>query len=112
MSIIDRVKALIATGTGDTFGVLPHRYIVSLPGERVLKGVDVLDAPTIKVLILELFDACEQGQAPGAWMNRGNLYLDVSESYEDYETAMSVARSRNQLAIYDQIENVELAVQY
>lgn len=37
----------------------------------------------------------------GAWVEKGNVYLDLSEHIENKELALEVAKLRGQLAVYE-----------
>jgi hypothetical protein len=44
----------------------------------------------------------------GSWIDKGKLYLDVSELILDKRQAIQLAYSRNQLAIYDNTNQVSI----
>lgn len=37
----------------------------------------------------------------GTWIDNGNVYIDISESINDRETAIKLGKERHQLGIYD-----------
>jgi len=79
-------------------------YAVSIEGhERVLRFATSLD---LFDYILDNFDALYQDhRVLGGWHDpeSGLVYLDVSEVYPDFDTAMRRAVERNQIAVFDLI---------
>jgi hypothetical protein len=77
-------------------------YMVSLQGYEV--KLDVNDHKAMQKLAYELQAKMSQawrGVYIGLWLDKGQVYLDLSEYFTDYEDAMSVAKRREQLAIFD-----------
>ena len=46
----------------------------------------------------------------GTWVESGVVYAEASEWYEDYETAMLVAKEREELAVWDVANKVSIYV--
>ena len=104
------IREVVETETGHTFNKLPGRYIVSLPGEKVFDtAIDgAVDRATVAVM--EDMKHTGENMSVGLWMDNGLLYVDVSESYDNLSQAMTVAKERDQLAIYDQLEDKVITV--
>jgi len=86
-------------------------YAVSIEGhERVLEFATSLD---LFDYILDNFDALHQDHRVfGGWHDpeSGLVYLDVSEVYPDFDTAMMLAVERKQEAIFDLIAGESIPV--
>ena len=88
-------------------------YAVSIEGhERVLEFATSLD---LFDYILDNFDALHRDyRVFGGWHDpeSGRVFLDVSEVYPDFDTAMRCAVERNQIAVFDLIagESIRLSV--
>ena len=105
--ILETLKNVVANNTGHTFGDLPGRYIVSLPGETVIKdmGPDKVTEAAVAVIAHASDD---DNKAAGVWMHDGDLYVDTSESFDSLAVAVWAGRDRGQLAIYDTLDNKEI----
>lgn len=81
-------------------------YFVSLPNGSI---TDLNDNP--KQVIKDFSDAnkdqlMQPNKSLGSWIDKGKLYLDISELILDKRQAIQLAYSRNQLAIYDNINQI------
>lgn len=94
-------------------------YMVAIEGPttRIYPFKDFLEAPMTIVLNWMGSDEVQDAVANdltfyGAWHNRldGTVYLDVSEMFFAQETALNVARARNQQAIYDVARGQDIQV--
>ncbi len=122
--LIDRLYSLIITKGGFTFNTRNQTeltgpyWVVSLQDQE-----QRLNANTSPNNIKELLRIYLEVKEPllispdnylGAWLDKGTLYLDISEayrqSYETLETVKQIARDRGQLAIYDMIFNRSIPV--
>jgi hypothetical protein len=56
--------------------------------------------------VSDLIDWTDPNFFIGGWLNKGTVYLDVSELVLDRETAIRLGQKRNQIAIWD-IANCE-----
>ena len=109
-NVRNTISEVVKNGTGHTFTPLPGRYIVSLPGEKVFDTTVVGAVDRATVAVCEDMERTGDGTSVGLWMDRGLLYVDVSESYDSLEDAMRVGRERDQLAIYDQVADKVIVV--
>ena len=102
--ILEALKNVVANNSGHTFGDLPGRYIVSLPGETVIKdmGPDKVTEAAVAVIAHSSEDT---NKAAGVWMHDGDLYVDTSESFDSLDEAVKAGKERKQLAIFDQVED-------
>lgn len=109
-TVRNKINKVIENNTGHTFNPLPGRYIVSLPGEKVFDTAKDGAVERATVAVLEDMERTGENMSVGLWMDRGLLYVDVSESYDSLEDAMRVGRERDQLAIYDQVADKVIVV--
>lgn len=96
-----------ATVTRD--GAVPtHGYVVGRPG----LGVVFDGVPTVSDVELWLALLADDATAVGSWHDRrtGRVYFDAVDIFDDVDTAMSRARARGELAIFDLAHARELRV--
>ena len=92
------------------------RYIVAV------KNVVELDLETVTLSVvlgylkIALMDARHEhrngntGCFAGYWVDNSCLYIDINQSFDNRGDAMSVAQARNELAIFDTLEEREVWV--
>lgn len=105
--ILEALKNVVVNNTGHTFGDLPGRYIVSLPGETVIKDMSS-DKVTEAAVAVVAHSSEDANKAAGVWMHDGDLYVDTSESFDSLDEAIKAGKARKQLAIYDTLDNKEI----
>ena len=76
-------------------------YMVSLAGYEVITTIDDL---TTNALLAHARIAHSLGGYVGLWLDKDNLYIDISLNIKSLKEGLKVAKLHNQLAIYD-IEN-------
>lgn len=83
-------------------------YMVSIPGfERIVKkpsNGNVFRSQFTNYFHSEGIDStlkADPNLYVGVWTHNGNMYLDVSEHFDDFSEAYSHGIRRNQIAIYD-----------
>jgi hypothetical protein len=62
--------------------------------------------------VADTFENIHYGQGIGFWLDKGTLYVDPVWNYDDLDTALTVARQYNELAIYDNDEGEVIKVCY
>lgn len=69
---------------------------------------------TVEILLKYVEIANTHNSSFGTWFNTENdkFYLDLSDLYNDEKEALKIAKKRNEIAIYDLLENKEIKVQY
>lgn len=84
-------------------------YMVAISGhERIIENVTnekqlqylIADYLKDKAIIL-VSGITDNNKFIGTWINEGKLYLDVSVNIADKDAAIALAKSSNQLAIWD-----------
>jgi len=105
---------------GATYNINTHEfnptsgYIVALIGHE-----KIVDVPTTlnewqdimtDYLTASVWDciAEQHNVYLGFWIEEGKLYIDLSERYEDFETAFKVGFERGQKAIWDSANSVSI----
>lgn len=82
------------------------RYVVGGLRTATMKVADAMvNAGAVAKRLGELAGA----ETLGSWLHEGVVYYDLGNTYDDESTAMSAARERGELAIYDTVANRELA---
>jgi len=86
------------------------RYVVS--NRELYKGTNPSIEPDLIVEVNEALNNKERFDSLGGWLDKdtGIYYLDLNDHYHDLEVALSVAKSNNQLAIYDKVEGKVITV--
>ncbi len=98
---------LLASGgfTADADGRLVNPafgYAVSLAGYESRLPIHLLTDPLLESVLVAYAQRAEQtGALIGAWLDDGLAYFDLSEVVHSREYALSLARLRNQRAVYD-----------
>lgn len=82
----------------DAAGQLAHPALVALVGRWVDRVAHVVTGPQLRARVF------------GAWVDGGNVYLDVSEIFpaEERAAALAAGAARNQIAIYDLASGVDV----
>lgn len=93
------------------------RYVVAVENCAVIN----LDKATSGEVLPALRDAImiarhehlreNLGCFAGFWVDNTDLYIDVNQSFDSLGEAMSIARERGELAIYDTVEGREIRVE-
>ena len=107
----------IVTNAGGTFSFtgepvsFPNGYAVSLAGFETVTPLEGLSASNFVNLANDLVRKVEGLADPsthfiGAWIDGGNLYIDLSVHVQDKDSALVKAAKADQLAIWD-FENSE-----
>ena len=96
---------------------LPNRYIVALgsPREIVDASEGASAFPHIVHALRTIADArgvWTPERALGTWVHDGKVYVDVVESIASLGTALWIAGTRGELAIWDNVDHVDIDVQY
>jgi hypothetical protein len=89
------------------------RYLVS-PYKEFEEVVEVteMDREKVRQFIAAHVDPLsKRDHYLGGWFDEGKVYLDVSVAEDDLDRAMALARSNNQLAIWDRKTNTPIRVQ-
>lgn len=90
-------------------GIVPDSgWAVALPGLGWVQAYDgseldrILLRPDVRAwLKARKADLAWQGRYAGAWVDKGNLYLDMVEIRQDKEDALQRARARGELAVFN-----------
>lgn len=87
---------------------LKRGYMVSLKGFELKTSLEALDKRT-----LERYQkiANARGAYVGLWLDAGVLYVDISKNIMQYQTALSMAKTNEQLAIYDNAKGDSIYLQ-
>jgi hypothetical protein len=107
-------KELIDRDGGFTLDILGYRplkgYVVSLPGYTRKIEVNSFSDEDIKDYAANYFYELTSGQNfyIGAWLENGEVWLDLSENVKDLTTALRLGKERNQIAIWDVVNGCEL----
>lgn len=88
-----------------SFAVLKRGYMVSLQGSETRTTLKDFNKSILKRYIKL---ATKREAFIGLWLDKGVLYVDISVNIMKRETALSMAKNNNQLAIYDVINNVSI----
>lgn len=107
-------KALVDTKQGFTVDLLGQSptsgYIVSLPGYTRRIDVATFNDEDVKDYASQYFyELSESGRYIGAWLENNTVWLDISENFHVLELAQSVGVERNQIAIWDVVNETEIA---
>ena len=89
------------------------RYCVATGiNETILPNVDKLTVKTLENYQKTIDKLGVKDYTLGTWINpeNGKVYLDTVELLEDYDLAMQKAVKRDEIAIYDLLENKEIFV--
>lgn len=92
-------------GTGHTIyspECAPRRYVVGgyIPSVLLPVGTPVgVVRAAIRRMVRD--SGARFAETLGFWEDNGTLYLDLGTTYHDEASALSVARTRGELAIYD-----------
>lgn len=107
-------RAVEGEGTGHTVyaqGTTPRRYVVGgyTPSQMYPTGA------ASGVVRTRIWDAVHAPAARfaetlGYWEDEGTVYVDLGTTYHDEVSALSVARTRGELAIYDREAGVCIPV--
>lgn len=76
-------------------------FMVSLVGFETVIPVTVLTNEVVNSVFDKLSSFLTANQFVGAWVDAGKVYFDISENVQDKSTALTLAKERNQLAIFD-----------
>lgn len=87
------------------FAVLKRGFMVSLKGSETKTTADGL---TKRLLKQYTKLASERGAFIGLWLDGDTLYVDVSVNVAKRETALTLAKQNEQLAIYDVLNNTSI----
>lgn len=84
-----------------------YRYMVAFEGQEVPIELDKFNVSEVFKYINKTEYLYANNAGLGTWLdtNTNIVYLDVSEGYHDLSEALKVAKKRNQLAIYDTLDN-------
>ena len=72
-----------------------NRFVVAVKGHEKIVDIKDFSETTIKQYVEE------NGQEFGTWLYQGKVYLDKVETFENKEKAISEAKKRKELAIFD-----------
>lgn len=116
-STIDNVDAFGGSTVSAIVGVptVSSGYAVSLPGhERKLqryKGGVIARNFIAWYAEQKRAELAVPGRYLGAWIDEGDLYLDITEVHAEFAEAVRLGYERNQLAIYDLGRGEEISTQ-
>ena len=88
-------------------------YMVSLQGYEEPYPLQELEAaPEIIEAYFEEHEPIisQPGNYFGAWLHKGNVYLDVSRHFDNVSEALEAGREWNQLAIFDLSHGISISV--
>lgn len=88
-----------ATWTWRHDGFPDSGYMVSVPGAEEITKLSAFGPEHI--LSYEERHLLEPGQYWGAWVHEGHVYLDKSVHFASRRAALTLARSWDQLGVYD-----------
>lgn len=116
VSTIARLASLAVEGEGQGHtvyaqGITPRRYIV---GGYVPSQMYPIEAASGHMRV-RIWDAVHAPQARfaetlGYWEDKGTVYVDLGTTYHSEVSALSVARTRGELAIFDREAGVAIPV--
>ena len=109
--------AIVAGTDGATYGVNgreyvgTHGYVVAYgaPATAVIPFADITPADVAGFIGAHFHDAVRRGDYFGFWIDGGNVYLDVVEIERDRESAIVKGIRRNQIAVFDLANGVDVA---
>ena len=87
---------------------LKRGYMVSVKGFEFKTSLEALDKRT-----LERYQKIAQskGAFVGLWLDAGVLYVDISKNIMQLNTALGLAKSNEQLAIFDNAKGASIYLQ-
>lgn len=98
-------SAVEGEGAGHTVyahGVSPRRYVVGGYTKSLLFPINEGTARIRKaVRALAASTPARFAETLGMWEDKGTVYVDLGTTYHSEVSALSVARTRGELAIYD-----------
>lgn len=84
------------------------RYIVSVELEKEVI-IDINNF-NVKSLLSAIKDfTLKVNQGVGTWLNNNKVYVDINQGFNNLDEALSIAIANNQLAIFDTLEEREIA---
>ena len=88
--------------------LMTRGYMVSVKGYELKTSIEKLDKRT-----LERYQkiAHSKGAYVGLWLDKGVLYVDISKNIMQLNTALSMAKVNEQLAIYDNAKGDSIYLQ-
>lgn len=103
-------------GTGHT----EYRNRAEYAGRYIVGGIATAVVPSDAVgfpelvlrSALDLLDSedARKSETVGVWSHEGNTYLDLGDTYYMLDSALTVARKRGELAIWDRVAEQEITV--
>lgn len=76
-------------------------YAVALPNKETKIQESDLDLSKFTSLLQAYRSDISGNQKIGLWIDQGLLYIDISEVLDNKDQALSLAKNRSQLAIFD-----------
>lgn len=86
------------------------RFMVAIPNHEKIININDFSNKTISDYIKDNLNVISDKIGLGTWLNNDKVYLDLSIGIDDLKQAIDFAKSSNQLAIYDTVENVEITI--
>lgn len=104
------------TGTGHT----EYRNREEYAGRYIVGGIATVVIPSDAAGFPELVlrsaldllgsDDARKAETVGVWNHDGNTYLDLGDTYYLIEVALTIARKRGELAIWDRVTGTEIGI--
>lgn len=76
-------------------------YMVSLVGFEKVIPMENVTPYLLGELFRQYSEQLQDGEYVGAWVDDGQLYLDISSNIQDKNEAVKLGNERNQLGIFD-----------
>jgi len=122
MNLINFVKDTIENG-GASFNLLTGEYnptdgyMVATTGNEVVIPIDQFHQTSVAKYIAEKSVMLIGGISNsnfflGAWVDGDNVYLDISEKVDSRQYAEIIGNEREQLAIWDNANSLEIRLKY
>lgn len=85
-------------------------FMVALDGYETIVPISVLSDDLASEIFQTLASKLQSNQFVGAWVDNDKVYFDVSENVDNRDTAIELARERNQLGIFalDTFETIKV----
>lgn len=97
------VELTIRNG-GYTDSIDKTGFVVAVKGNEEVVSLDEFNEKIVHKYKKEM----EKGLTLGTWLHKGKVYLDTVKVFSDKEEALRLAKSLNEIAIYDLGNDEEL----